>query len=460
MSAPPFVADFDSATALVRALAAALADEPFRRLDRSRVMAGVVRASRALPEAARQAVFSRSGGFEAIRPVDLPTVQPERFCRWVTRQYPVAHADAVAIGSSNGAVMHLCAATGIPWLPQTFLVPVRRRADPDDCQTDMRLATAESARLLAQQPGLQIHQMHDPNQDRLMVRHIAYFRLKMRTLTDAYRAYLRRTLAPGGTILIVDTRLRWPATRRGQRHVYQQGAVGGLAPQEYVDGSPRVARFLADQRSGARRWRFPPVDEWAPEAEWGYEPSLTDDLRGFAAQNGYRVARLRLDSPDAAGPVVAEVLRDWYAATGSPANRLLVETFICTEPTWCLATRTVPLWLSFGTEPALDEAVKYLSGAERFEQIGVTLFPHGVRSAGYAAAEQWLQAAHDHAPEAMLAGVEATKWPADFASLATYADALHSWVPDGKRRCPLPIDDAAEAVTRLGASRDVTWTWE
>ena len=46
---------------------------------------------------------------------------------------PDGRYPAVMIGSSNGALTHLAAACGVPWLPQTVLVPVRRpRADPAD----------------------------------------------------------------------------------------------------------------------------------------------------------------------------------------------------------------------------------------------------------------------------------------------------------------------------------------
>jgi hypothetical protein len=460
MSAPPFVADFDSSTGLVRALAAGLAREPYLRLGQSPLAGAAVRASRILPEPARAAVFAHAGAIEAIKPKALPKVQPEQFCRWVTDQYPRRQVDAVAIGSSNGAVAHLCAAMGVPWLPQTFLVPVRRRADPDDCVSDASLASAESRALLEAQPALTIHQMHDPNQDRLMVHHLAYFRMKIRALTAAYRRYLRHTLAPGGTILIVDGEISWPATRRGPRHAYQLGAVGGLAPEEYVAGSERVRQFLAADNADIREWHFPPVDDWAPEAEWGYDEELTPDIHAFAARHGYRVARLRFDTPDAAGPVVADVYRDWYATTGPPTTRLLVETFICAEPGWAIATRTVPLWLTFGTQPALDVFASYLSDRDEFDDIVITLFPHGVRSAGYAPANRWLEVARDHGVDATLAGVDAAKWPVDFAGLARYADELHDKVAPGPYPRPLSLPDAAAGVERHGPRHGVRWMWE
>jgi hypothetical protein len=293
-----------------------------------------------------------------------------------------------------------------------------------------------------------------------MVRHIAYFRMKMSALTAAYRRYLRHALAPGGTILIVDCGVRWPVTRRGPRHVYQHGAVGGLDPLEYGDGSPRVREFLAAEHAATQGWRFPPVDEWVPEAEWGYETDLTKDIRGFAARHGYRVARLSIPTPDSAGPVVADIYRDWYAGNGLASTRLLVETFICAELGWTLATRAVPLWLTFGTEPSLDVFSKYLGDSDGFDEIAITLFPHGVRSAGYAAAERWRHAALDHGVTPILAGVDAEKWPTDFAGLASYAGELRRIAQPGQYPQVLPLAVAAEGVSRFGAAHGVEWTWE
>jgi hypothetical protein len=460
MSTPRSVADFDSATGLVRALAAALHDQPHLRLGRSRLAAAAVASSGLLPERARTRVFAYAGGREAIPPKELSAVDPEAFSRWVVSQYGPRRAPAVAVGSSNGAVMHLCAAAGLPWLPQTFLVPVRRNSTPDDCTSDAGLAAQQSRDLLARRTDLHIHQMHDPNQDRLMVTRLAYFRMKLGRLTAAYRDYLRSVLPPGGTIVVVNCSLTWPVTRLGARHVYQHGAVGGLAPEEYVDGSPRVAEFLERNGSAMRSWRYPPVDGDAPEAEWGFEPALSEDVAAFADEHGYRVVELRFDHPDTPGSLVADVYREWFACTGEPSQRLLAETFICVEPTWALGTRTVPLWLSFGTEPALRHLENHLdrAGPEAYREVLVTLFAHGVRSAGYAPAPRWLEAVRQRSLDAALAGVRADQWPADFATLVNYSRSLHRRMPTSPGRTPtMPFDSIEHQVAAAGPAYGVEW---
>jgi hypothetical protein len=102
--------------------------------------------------------------------------------------------------------------------------------------------------------------MHDPNQDRLTLRRVAYFRVKRTRLGSDYERFLTDTLAPGGTIYLAECRQRWPTTQIGERHVFQFGAVGGMLPQEYLDGSPRVADYLRRYRIPQDRWHAPAPD--------------------------------------------------------------------------------------------------------------------------------------------------------------------------------------------------------
>jgi hypothetical protein len=185
----------------------------------------------------------------------------------MTGQYPRGRFPAVAIGSSSGALVHLCAAFGIPLLPTTFLIPVRQRGvDPDDPRAGMQAGLAGAARLLGANADLELHHMHDPNQDRLSLRRMTYFRVKRRTLGQAFTRFLAERLEPGGTIVVSDCRLRWPVTRIGDRHVFQFGAVGGMEPDEFHSGSRRVAEYLARYGSARRRWDPPEPDEEARRA--------------------------------------------------------------------------------------------------------------------------------------------------------------------------------------------------
>ena len=125
----------------------------------------------------QQRIYALSGGIESVATDKLASADVERIAQWVVAQYPQQRDPAVAIGSSNGVLVHLCAALGIPWLPQTFLVPVGRlNVRPDEPDAGAAWAEQPAQTFLARNRNVQLHHMHDPNQDRLTIQRLAYFR--------------------------------------------------------------------------------------------------------------------------------------------------------------------------------------------------------------------------------------------------------------------------------------------
>jgi len=220
------IADFDSASAMLRALALFLQGKDFPRLGLNPTLLeplGLL--VNQLPRFLREQVYIWSGWAEAIPPKDLSQVSGEEISRWVVSEYPHRQYPAVAIGSSSGALVHLCTALGIPWLPQTFLVPVRRSGVvPGDMKGDLEWGRNPGQLLLQVNPELQLHHMHDANQDRLMIQRMTYFRVKRLRLGEAYEQFLEETLAPGGTILLAECQLNWPTVQVADRHIFQPGA--------------------------------------------------------------------------------------------------------------------------------------------------------------------------------------------------------------------------------------------
>jgi hypothetical protein len=422
---PPYIADFDSASAMLRALSACLHDEDFANLGLPAWLRPPVLATGLLPRRAREAIYAWSGWAEAIPPERIGEVDAEEIARWVVGSYPERRYPAVAIGSSSGALVHLCAALGIPWLPQTFLVPVRQTdIAPDEPRRSMESGAPLGRQLLEANPDLQLHHMHDPNQDQLMIRHMTYFRIKRLRLGPTFERFLSDALAPGGVILVSECSKAWPATRVGERHVFQFGAVGGLEPAEYFEGSARVAAFLERYGSTRRRWDPPEPDgEW-PEAEWGLEQSLRADVERIARERGYHLQRLIFDDPEHLSPLVAELYRSRLRARGLPAERLLVESFILLAPRWTLRSGSVPFWLTFNTEPSAACLERYLREAEPYDEIAMMLFAHGAESIGLAPIERWRSLLGQARRRGHLLGVDEASYPGDFATFARYHAAL------------------------------------
>jgi hypothetical protein len=457
------IANFDSATAMLRATGRYLRGKDFPQLGMMPAgampfMKPVGSSVNALPEKVRERLYVRSGWGEAIPPKKLGNVSAEEVARWVVSQYPRRRYQAAAIGSSNGALVHLCGALGIPWLPQTFLIPVRRKLHPDEPQRNMEWGREHAPTLLEANPELQLHHMHDANQDRLMIERMTYFRVKRLRLGEAYERFLEQTLSPGGTIFVVDCKLRWPTTRVAERHVFQHGAPGGATPEEYLRGSERVEEYLKRYGSHRRRWDPPEPDGESPEAEWGFEPALGEDVERFACERGYRVRRIVFEEPEELSPLVADLYRWWYKERGLLANRLLVESFVLMEPYWSLRTGSVPFWSKFAMEPPFAFLERYLDGADPYDHIHMMLFSHGVDSVGLVPIERWRSVLGRARKRGSFVGVDEQRFPRDFATFVRYYTDVKKIPARYPLPGPLALGQLETFLEQSGDRYPVRWT--
>jgi hypothetical protein len=430
-----YVADFDSASAMLRAVGRFHRGEDFEKLGMEHPLQDLIPIANRFPLRLRHEVYTWSGWGEAIPPEDLGSVRAEGFSEWAVSHYGDGPFPAVAVGSSNGAAVHLWGPLRTPWLPQTFLVPVRRRLHPDEGKADMEWGAEHGRRVLDENPDLQLHHMHDPNQDRLMIREFTYFRFKRRTLGDAYRRFIEERLAPGGTIFIVECERRWPVVTIGDRHYFQPGAMGGAEPEEYTGDSPRVAEYLERYDSHRRQWDHGTPDDEQPEAEWGFEPAIREDILALARRRGFRVRRIVFTEPEDPSPWVAEMYRAWNRRRGLASNRLIIENFIQMEPRWVLRTGSVPFWAKFSTEPNLEVMERYLDSTDPYDDIFLMLFPYGIESVGFVPIERWRELLRRARRHGDFLGVDTSKWPADFASLKRYHEDLKRKI---SARYPVP----------------------
>jgi hypothetical protein len=406
-----------------------------------------------LPRGTRERLFAYLGASEGVAPDAIGQVSAAAIAEWAASLYPRRRYPAVMIGSSSGAVVHLSAALGIPWLPQTFLTLVRQAGvHPDDAVGSMKAGQEAARRFLAANPDIQLHHMHDPSQDRLMLDHIAYFRFKYRYLPPAYRDFIAEVLEPNGTVVIVECERRWPTTRLGGRHVYQFGAVGGPTTDEYLHGGARVEAYLARYGSPRRCWTPPPPDGESPEAEWGFEPALRDAITDLARERGYRVIRLIFEDPEHPSPLVADLHRAWYGERGLPADRLVIESFVLIEPYWTLRIGAVPFWMTFNMQPSLDWARRYITeAAAPFDHIHLMLFAHGVDSVGLPPIEAWRAILGQARGGGSFLGVDADAYPAHFATFARYHTDLRKLPERHPLPEPLPLDRLECFVTEASA---------
>jgi hypothetical protein len=427
------VASFDSATVLHAANAAALRGRAFPHLGHGSVAGAAVRLGGRLPWPLLRRVYTRFGASEGIRPDRLGDVDNRVVAQALADAYPQRRYPAVMVGSSNGALAHLAAAMQVPWLPDTTLLPVRRRGDPDRPVDAMRFGEQVASPLLERNPDVTLHHMHDQVQDELMVARMTYFRLKWRRLPDAYADALSAYLQPGAPVLLVQDGSTWPVTRINERHVFQTGAQGGRLAQDYLD-DPHT----------------PVPDDTVPEAEWGADPGFADSLEHWCAQHGHPLVRIAYTGPQAPAHPVATVMREWYRSRGEPADRLLVPSFILGDPWTAINTATVPFWSFFAVQPSLDALEAHLAASDPYRTVDILLFQHGVHSSGIAEPEQWEATVRRHGGQSRLVGLDPARFPHDIASLGRYGPVLQD-VPRARHAwSPLPLRTALDGLERAG----------
>ena len=280
-----------------------------------------------------------------------------------------------------------------------------------------------------------------------MVRRMTYFRVKRRNLGAAYTRFLERNLVPGGTILIAECELKWPAHDAGERHFFQIGAPGGAEKDEYVSGSERVARYLAKHGSKETRFRYPRCDGERVEAEWGFEPELRADIERLARERGWRVERIVHREPEDASPLVADLYEEWYRERGIEPRRLLVESFVLHEPWWTLRLGAVPWWSLFSVEPSLRRLERWLDGRAPFDFIHMMCFQHGVESVGLAPLEGWRSVLAQARVTGAFAGLRDELYPRDFGTFLRYRPALEA-IPE--RHAIPPLLRLADVKRLLG----------
>ena len=449
MKPSSYVADFDSASAMLRALAHYLNGRDFPLLgampkSRTPIMKMVAQTVNSMPDWLREQVYIWSGRLEAVRPRQLRAIDLNQIAEDLVRLYPLRQYPAIAIGSSNGAAIHLFAALGIPWLPQTLLIPVARSGcHPDEPVDDAHWAREPARALLNANPDVQLHHMHDPVQDRLMIQRMTYFRVKRLRLGDAYEMFLQRSLKPGGTIFLIECNLKWLTTRYGERHFFQFGALGGATQDEYQNGGPRVEAYLARYGSHRRRWQAPQPNGEMPEAEWGFEPALRHDLESFAERHGFRVRRVVFDLPEQLSHLVADLYDWWNRQRGIHERRLLVESFILMEPFWTVRAGCVPFWMVFNKQPSAQALKEYLQTGHRFDAIDLTLFSHGVDSIGLVSIDEWRRISRLGSDQISFLGVDEDAYPRDFGVFVRYHEDL---VAKLQTRYPMPPALSLEAL--------------
>ncbi|MBR9998947.1 MAG: hypothetical protein KFF73_08250 [Cyclobacteriaceae bacterium] len=416
-NAPEFLSRFDSATDLAGALSSFLRDEEYSKmgtLPMGRILSPLVNN---FPDKWKKNLYFYGGVYDSASKNQIDEIDAEKITRWIYHIYPARKYPAIAIGSSNGALNHLFAALKIPWLPNTFLVPIYKG----------RKFSVDRPKLAI---DWSLYQMMDPVYDRIRAGSIAYFRIKKQVLGSWYKKFIKDYLEPEGTLFIIDCKLSWPAIRISDRHTFQFGGLGDIKPEEFYYGSERIREFLLKEKAPVEAWDVPEPDTVSPEAKWGFNRDLMKDIDRMCQSEGYRLAKISFNHPQDPGPNVADIFREWNRCKKQPYQRLLVESFNIHSPSLVMKTSSIPFWLFFNTNPAAQSIENYLNETDPYDEILMMILSHGHESVGGVGIERWRSILSAARKKGLFVGVDSKSYPLDLGIYAHFKTDLKKLIPD------------------------------
>ncbi|MFQ6034186.1 MAG: hypothetical protein ACE5KR_04920, partial [Candidatus Bipolaricaulia bacterium] len=224
---------FDSATRTVREAARAISGRGRGILEAyppgSSLFLGFIKL---LPEDLRIKALEW-GISQSLGRSSLGGLDPGSLPRWSVAQYPRRRYPAIIVGSPGGAVAHLAALLGAPFLTSSFLLGFRHRIALDDIQSYYRFGRGIAEQLLEDDDFEAINH-YDPLHDRSLIKYADLLRLRLVRLPQVYRDFIENNLAPDGRLILVNCTYSWPQYRLVERSFFQVGGLGGVSPEEFL----------------------------------------------------------------------------------------------------------------------------------------------------------------------------------------------------------------------------------
>jgi hypothetical protein len=416
---------FDSGTRVVREVAEALTDEGQSILEcypwGSRMFLGLVAL---FPPRTRIALIEwgmrLSVGHDAV---DAARLDVDSLPRWCVDQYPKGDRlyEAIVVGSPNGAVAHLAALLGAPFLTTSFGLTFRHPTiDAED-----HLAYLESSRALVDSilaanegTGFELIVHYDPLHDRSLVEVVDFVRVKLRELPTCYREFIERHLAPGGRLVIIDCAYAWPQYELRDRVTLQVGGLGGVPPETFLE-----------------QWPFELPVSTRRESEWGCPEPFASAAAEFAADRGIESVEISFEHPWDYSLLAHDA---YLVCEGVRGRSLVIDCFNHLNPRTNVETGIPALWLPFNTEEGLALVEEALSG-EAFDRIRFAILPSFAESPDTAPLGPWIDLLSRYG-EVELVGIDPKRFPADPLAPFRFVDRMNELGESERLDRPLRLE--------------------
>ncbi len=357
----------------------------------------------------------------------------------------------LTIGAAlGGATTALSLALGAAFLPQAFVITLKKGSSRGDVNEYLHRSLAAALNLAASDPRLMTIQHYDPVHDGWLTRHVNHLRFKLVELPAQYAAFIRQRLAPSGTIVSLEGGAEWLRYRLGPRSVFQVGGWGDLPAEEFLSGSPRLETYARSAGLKSSRWA---LEGWAlergPESEWGSEPGLFSALETFCEAEGFRFVRIQLPHPNDFSRLAFQATQRLLEKEGRAPQGVSIECFSQFDATAARQAGLLPLWLIFNTRDSaryLQEMSAHFPGGKPVFFSPLATFSLTPDMAGW---DEWRAALADR--PFINSGARASHYPADARALIEWSRPLRQWAADH----PAPIRQHLEPLELLSLAQQL-----
>jgi hypothetical protein len=334
---------------------------------------------------------------------------------------------AICLGvGMGGATGHLAVALNATFLPQAFVLTLKKGSKYGDVLTYYDRSRQIAKTITSRYPEIATIQHFDPIHDGWLTRSVNHLRLKLVDLPNAYKQFIRHHLVPGGEIVYLEGKVQWLQYLVGERNYFQIGGWGGLTDVEYIEGSSRVQSFKKNNKLFEKEWQLPGYELiHGYESEWGSQPGLDDALERFCKEEGFRFIRISFENPHNFSRLAFNAQKLLYRKNNIDPSGVLVEMFSQYDLTAAIKAGLLPLWLIFNTIDSL-EFLKTMAGEFPAEKpvffSPLSTFSYTPDIVPFKEWENVLKYC-----QWVNVGARKSHYPADTTALVNWSDPLRKW---------------------------------
>lgn len=427
-----------SSPIITRAVAAALNHQNFQAYELDGFTKVLLKAIGFFPQSLAGWIIPRAPNSNAIdgnivRKIDINDLIKARLDDY---QYLRGRFPAITMGvGMGGTTAHLSLGLGGPFLPQAFVLTLKRGAMDGNVMDYFNLTADIAREVTSKNPGVMSIQHYDPIHDGWLVRRVNHLRLKLIELPVAYKEFIRNRLEAGGELVYLEGKANWKQFKVGEKNVFQVGGWGDIPDDEFLNGSPRIHKYCEQEGIKFEDWKlngYPLIEGF--ESEWGSEPGLGEAAEKFCKQEGYKFTKISFPDPNQFNRLAFRAVKKQLEMEGKEPSGTIIETFSQFDTSAVQNNGLIPLWLIFNTE----DSARFLKEMDKEIPRGKPVFFSPLSTFSFtpdmAKWESWEKALSG--TEWINIGTRQDHYPADSWTLVNWTKPLWEWCKDH----PNPIE--------------------